>query len=356
MILWCGMAAAAPFDLTLAATAGFGEGMREAPPYYGARGAVEWPRGAFAVGADATVAIAATGRPTASLGPSLRLGPTSVPRVSAVMTAGLLAGPGVDAFVAPGLAVDLGALSRPGWRIQAAYRFAPTRGARWLEVSVGRLWPRRSAPDPMWRPEPVCDVVDEDLPPDQIPVNAALSGRFDRDGLDELGVLVVAAFVGDRVEVAGELVLPDEQGIVVWRVDGAVTTRVVGGGRIVEREFVVSDDHALWWSVSPPAPRSIGFRQARSTLDDAARATLAELAGAAGDWSFEVRGGFSEEGDTVANRQLAQARARAVAEALVTLGVAADRVTTHDEPLAVPVGRPEDHRIATVSPVPKESP
>ncbi|MEO0599927.1 MAG: OmpA family protein, partial [Myxococcota bacterium] len=122
------------------------------------------------------------------------------------------------------------------------------------------------------------------------------------------------------------------------------------------RALSISEDHALWWSVEPPKPVEIGFAQGRAVLDAASRERLDALVDNAGSWHFEVRGGFSPEGDVDANVDLARSRARAVARYLDERGLGGGRLTTGEAPLSREGVRPEAQRIAVVFPVPPEPP
>lgn len=170
------------------------------------------------------------------------------------------------------------------------------------------------------------------------------------------GSLLVSAQPGDRVRVDGREVAVGADGLAILTApEGFVTVQISGGGRSLSREAAIASGHALWIVAPPASPAELRFSLGSSALDDAAQARLAEIAANAGAWRFEVAGSYSPEGDPTANQALALARADAVARALVTAGVAADRVAVTPTPAAAPAdAAPEALRAAWVYAIPAE--
>lgn len=77
----------------------------------------------------------------------------------------------------------------------------------------------------------------------------------------------------------------------------------------------------------PDALATVLFAFASSDLDDAARGVLDALAAQHGDATLEVVGHTDFTGDPAYNHWLADLRARAVREYLVSRGLAGDRLT-----------------------------
>jgi len=198
----------------------------------------------------------------------------------------------------------------------------------------------------VWLPHPVCTWVhpDEveaslaDLPEDQAAqVRAAAYATLYTDvgGLDGAtmlparpqGALLVVGRPGDRVQLGEQQVPAGPDGVVQLAVaEGPVEVVVVGGGRSIPLSAAVSEGHGTWVRVDDPAPTAIEFGMGSHILDDAARARLALLVEHAGDWEFELQGGFSPEGNRSANIALANRRSAAVHEALLELGLPESQV------------------------------
>ena len=134
---------------------------------------------------------------------------------------------------------------------------------------------------------------------------------------------------------------------------------MTGGGRRQTLEVEVAPETALWVVPDPPGPAEVRFPSGMATLDAEARAAVQALAAAAGEWTLEVRGGFSIEGTPDRNEALASARAVAVREALLADGVDASRVRIGPNLPIDPALPPERQRVATLVPVegaPMEAP
>ncbi|MEN0060850.1 MAG: OmpA family protein [Myxococcota bacterium] len=356
-LLLASAVAAPPIDLALGGSAGLADRTQGPRSFYGVRGSFEWPRPIVAPGLTGLVGVDTSGRAVGSLSPTLRLGrpQSSRPHLTAVLGAGASVGPDVALVLSPGFALDL-PRRQSGWRLQVAYRFVPTREDWWLELTVARLFRRRSEPKPVWRAEPVCDYVDPNAPSADLLRNRSGATFPNQPTMPQAGVLVVAAYPGDAVSVDGTTVEADANGIAVHKRSGAVRVAILGGGRRIRRDLLVSEDHGLWWSVPPPEPREIGFAQGSAALSSEARTSLTDVARDAGGWRFEIRGGFSPEGDDNANRQLAEARANAVRNHLIESGLDPERLDTVEAPLDLRDAPAEGQRIALVRPLPPRRP
>lgn len=171
------------------------------------------------------------------------------------------------------------------------------------------------------------------------------------------GSLLVVAEPGDRIEVGEVEVAPEADGVATISVRaGLVELAVVGGGRRAAYEVSVEDGQALWVRAPAPSRQSVGFGMGSSRLDPAARDQLAQLVRELGDWRLAVEGGFSPEGNREANLALARARAAAVQQALLELGLPPDRVELR--PPAVPEGEgpASSQRVAVIIPLPPAVP
>lgn len=223
----------------------------------------------------------------------------------------------------------------------------------------------------VWIPHPWCRwmAVEEaqgllaELPEDvrlhilaggYVPETALVGGDLSRvlSEAPEQASLVVAAHPADIVEVDGTPV-PLQDGTLVATVpltDLVVT--VSGGGRTETHELSPANGYALWLRVSAPEPLRVQFPVNSSTLQPAQRDQIEFIAEHVGDWSFQVQGGASPEGDPVRNLALANARGEAVAKALIEAGLPADRVTYL--PSEAPTESDQDFewlRFATITPI-----
>ena len=230
----------------------------------------------------------------------------------------------------------------------------------------------------VWLPHPICQWMDieaatpllEDLPegtplrfraPGHLPVTAEAAPEMVVE-LDEApiqGSLLVIAEPSDRVIVNDSEVQPDADGVVVLTVgEELLRVEVIGGGRATVWDPVgVSDGEAVWLRADEPGPLHVTFPVDSSVLGRAGRQAITEIAGNAADWSFQVSGSFSPEGNLEHNKELAEGRAQAAAQALVDAGVSADRIEVLPPPDSV--DEQEDWaqlRGAWVVPVPGGSP
>ncbi|HMV68534.1 MAG TPA: hypothetical protein PKA64_16915, partial [Myxococcota bacterium] len=169
-----------------------------------------------------------------------------------------------------------------------------------------------------------------------------------------LGALVVIAYAGDVVRWQGADLPVDDQGVrelaVELDVDDAVL-EVVGGGRAQELPVVALSDRVTWLRAEAPEVRRVMFGLDSSELDPLARLALEELASRTGEWSWEVHGSASPEGRVDDNRALAEARAGAVRDALIQLGLPAERVVVGDLDAPDPGLPPEEQRAVRLVPV-----
>jgi outer membrane protein OmpA-like peptidoglycan-associated protein len=281
-------------------------------------------------------------------------------------------------LLSPGFALDLGPRGSTRPRIEASYDYAPGADVWRLSLAASAVFGRK-APEPepvvevpppppgtmVWLADPVCGWLDADAVLDAT-VAAEPSAWLDADGLrataaasatapEDRSNLVVAGWLGDRIEVDGQRVEMGEDGLaVVVRAPGPGEIRVVGGGRVEQLQIGVGNHQGLWFAVPPPGEVQIGFAVASARVDDVAKARLAEMAANAGAWGFEVRGGHSPEGDTPRNLALAVARAEAVAAELRALGVPTVRVAERIEVFDADAP-PETLRVAIVTPIAGEA-
>jgi len=216
-------------------------------------------------------------------------------------------------------------------------------------LAVGLAWgpPPSPPPEPevpdarIWLPHPVCawvhpddlDAVLADLPPDKQPQIHTVpfpAPDVDVSGLDGAapqpallqGALLVVGRPGDRVVVGEQEVPAGADGVVQFAVaEGPVEAEVVGGGRRLHVHAAVSKGHGTWVRIDDPVPSNIEFDMGSEVLDAASKDRLAALVSNAGDWEFELQGGFSPEGEREANISLANRRSAMVRAALLELGL-----------------------------------
>ena len=233
------------------------------------------------------------------------------------------------------------------------------------------------APDDalVWIPHPWCRwmTVDEaseilaDLPEElrlhilaggYVPESALVGGDLSLvlQEAPEQASLVVAAHPGDVVAVGPAVVTP-EDGVLVTTVPlQELTVTVTGGGRQEVHDLSPANGYALWLRTQEPGPLRVQFPVNQSTLQTAQARQIADIAERAGDWSFQVQGGASPEGDPQRNLELANARGEAVAAALVEAGLDPSRVEYL--PAQAPTESDEDYewlRFATITPIPAEA-
>lgn len=251
-------------------------------------------------------------------------------------------------------------------------------------VAVGVAWgPRPTPPSPppkpaepppedarIWLSHPVCawvhlddlDVVLADLSADeqaQVRDSVTVMLHSDEEGTaDEAlpptrpqGALLVVGRLGDRLLLQGQEVAAGADGVVQLAVaEGPLEAELIGGGRRLTVRAAVSQGHGTWVRVADPAPTAIEFAVGSETLDAEALERLAALVVNAGGWSFELQGGFSPEGDRVANIALANRRSQEVQAALLELGL------PHTQVQIVAAAVPEDatsasaRRVCTIHP------
>ncbi len=248
----------------------------------------------------------------------------------------------------------------------------------WLSVGLVHRPAERPEPQPqpvvaaepprfdaslVWVPGPVCEW----LPPDDASarfaetsadpwstprVGSRRPGADVTDSAQRRGDLVVVGFPGDVVSAAGvELTLAADG--VGWTTldEGPVDVVVRGGGRTQAEQVAVGAGATVWLTAPPPTTARISFAVGNDRLDADATAALAALARDAGRWTFSVWGSYSPEGDVAANQALATRRAEAARAALVSGGVAAERVRVEAPREPEPNLPPELQRAAVVQPV-----
>lgn len=309
---------------------------------------------------------------------SLAIGLDAVPDVQPLFQAG----GAVDVAVAPDWALRFGAgvIARGVTPDVAPDAGRFTVGFLWRPAPPPRVWPGdlpevpaplvEPAPeiilpeDAMWLPYPDCDVVSPEevarfLVEQDVARRAALAEALGVDEAEaevtpDLGGVVVVAHVGDVVRLGDAPPVPAEaDGTATLRApQGGIEVEVVGGGRREALRVVVLAGQAVYVRVGSPDTARVRFPLGSSVLSRRGRAEVEALAANTGDWTWHLVGSWSPEGDPVRNRQLAEDRARAVAEALVAAGVPDDRVVlgTVDEP--DPGLTAVDQRATKLEPVP----
>lgn len=246
----------------------------------------------------------------------------------------LHAGLGGDVFVGDHYAVRIegGVLT---------HAFADVGG----RFAVGFVWSPRKRPEPpplpvetprRWEGYPVCDWINEE---EAIAYIAAVQGsgagpsgvedevEAGADAPTMQGLVLVGA-PGDELLTADDVVIPfDDDGVVALPGSSRQALRVRGGGRLVTLGSVrASTGHARWTQVPAPKVQRIAFPQGSAVVTPAIREALAALVLNTAGWRWELHGSYSPEGHTDDNEALAAARGRAVAEALIALGLPAGQV------------------------------
>ncbi|MCB9674119.1 MAG: OmpA family protein [Alphaproteobacteria bacterium] len=381
MIAWVALALAAPrgdLEVAVRQVVGFGAN-RDIPTLVGVGGSIAYaPWKRFQLEA----AIDGGGRwgrgAWFGVGPRVRwfLGPPEKPALSLLAGGGIEIAPGTPGFVAVGAAMDALKSEGPRPRLQFEYLASPGGESRGL-LSVGMQIGRRGPPPPpepepvieptrvdargmVWVPDPVCQWLPTDeanaelerlslqLPEVHVISEALLRGP-DRAG-DQAARLFVAGSPGDRVTVDG-VTLDLAEGY-AWTdlPEGRADVVATGGGRTLSWPVGLADGHVVWLVLDGPEATRIRFGPGSAVLTPESRARIAEVARLAGDWTFDVHGSASPEGTENVNRDLEARRARAVADALIAAGVAAERVRVGAS-RAYPDLSPEDQRAAVILPV-----
>lgn len=188
---------------------------------------------------------------------------------------------------------------------------------------------------------PVCDVVTAAeaaglLPedgarvrsPGYVPAQLAQGDAVALDIAPVQGDLVVVGSPGDELRIDGNEVPLGDDGVAVVHVKaGAHEVVLVGGGRSERWEPYALEGHALWLVAGTSEDAAVLFSVGSSVVRPAARQTLTDWAARLGDWEVEVQGSFSPEGNLQANLALGKARAAAVIDVLVALGIPRERLT-----------------------------
>jgi hypothetical protein len=195
------------------------------------------------------------------------------------------------------------------------------------------------------------------LIPDRVPTDVTISSVASAEPapLPDQGSLIVVASPGDHVRL-GESTLPvGPDGVLVLTAPrGAVLLEIIGGGRIQTVQTLMPAQHAVYLRAeAPPRQLHIPFALNSDRVDDLNRAEIARVVSLAGDWSFELLGSASPEGDRKRNLALAEGRAREVQAELQRLGVPAERVRLLPAIVgeAQPGGDPAQLRYAILRPV-----
>ncbi len=171
------------------------------------------------------------------------------------------------------------------------------------------------------------------------------------------GGVVVAGTHGDLLIVRdGTLAIPTSGAAVLTAAEGAFTATVVGGGRSATVEGAVVDGFVLWLHADPAPTEVVPFALDDATVDAPSRVVLARLARHRGDHRYEVRGGYSPEGDRARNTALADRRADAVRDELIAAGVPADRVAVVPAAMGVADAAGRVAHVVPLPPQPAERP
>jgi hypothetical protein len=167
------------------------------------------------------------------------------------------------------------------------------------------------------------------------------------------GTLIVVGTPGDTVTIGERLVSVEEDGVAVISASvGRVALSVLGGGRQVEHQAMISNGHVTWLRVIPPVPLEVTFEMGSSALLPEDITRLQEIVPMLGSYSLTIEGAYSPEGRLEHNIWLANQRTQAVAEILIRAGVPEDRLLllppvspTEDDPhhkqryvMIVPIG------------------
>jgi len=295
---------------------------------------------------------------------------------------GLALRDGLSPVVGGSVFADLPSAGSPALRAQLQY-LIHSDGVGQARLSIGLLWGPRSDevvpevatnpvvedPERVFVTYPVCEwtAVDELKAVSQIlaerptmvekakqmPAKLAdvLRADFEHTEARIQGSLVISAMPSDSVTVDGRALALDDEGFAVLTVgERPHEIRVVGGGRVDQRTVGIVDGYGVWVVASEPPEQLVLFDVGGDVLSSSAATQIADIAAVAGEWSFEIRGSFSAEGDLVANRALANRRAESVGSALQQAGVAKERLTVLTAAESPKGLTPAQQRNATIRP------
>jgi outer membrane protein OmpA-like peptidoglycan-associated protein len=284
------------------------------------------------------------GDPNACLGPNFQLAARAAvgKRDAALMPAVAPPPPEVVQVPRPNLAEGMAWLPRPVCEWQPSQVAADTLFANaWrLEPLIVDASSRLSGVAPAPAPEP--EVAKE---PERRPKRRAAAVP------EDLGLLIVGSWPGDKVTIGGEDVPSAADGVVVYEgPEGAVDFEVTGGGRSEAYPVVVTPGYAVWVDVAQPPVARVLFPVNGAVLDEAAQAVVDAVASRAGTWTFSITGSYSAEGDIGRNLALARARAAATRAALIGAGVSAEAVEVGQPQPPEPGLSMEEQRAAVVRP------
>ena len=224
----------------------------------------------------------------------------------------------------------------------------------------------------VWLPHPMCQWVPigdiearlATLPPDQrLHVMAEAHATLFSDAqhisgahlrvVGPQGTLFVVGQPGDHLRLDDQDIAAGADGVVQLKVpEGNVDAVWFGGGRTQTLHASVQRNHATWVRTVQPTPIVIQFDQGSDEVDAATREQLAVLVPLAGDWVFELQGGFSPEGNRKANVDLANRRSEAVARVLVELGLPPHQVEVVAPAVPEDATRAAAQRVCTLKPRP----
>lgn len=183
-------------------------------------------------------------------------------------------------------------------------------------------------------------------------VDAAGAAGAQMEPLPPQGALTIAGTSPDRVRLTGQEARLGRTGsLSMLAGEGVVKLHVEGGGRRLDQVIAVSAGRALWVDIPDPQPLVVYFPVRSAVVDPGSRSTLKQVVADAGDWSFEVAGSASPEGDVKENEALAVARAQAVRDVLIAAGLPAERVRVGASYAPDPKLPLEEQRMARVTPV-----
>ncbi|MFZ5480186.1 MAG: OmpA family protein [Myxococcota bacterium] len=358
-----------------------------------------------ALHAEAGLQAGASGEPSpvGAAWAGLRLYPAPPSRERALLSVGAALGGGWRGDPVPhawtGAAVEAPLRAGPAIRVEAGYRFdlPGTDGASFLRVglvsrprgpaatpepapvvaSTGPPAPEEAPPPPprrfepegalVWIPHPWCEWVPasqahallgslpgdtrvEVLAPGYLPTVADSGGGDVRLApAPRQGTVVVVGSPGDRFRVGDADLPPSPSGVAVAAVpEGPVAVEVLGGGRGETLEGAVGAGYALWLRASRPPPVEVRFAEGSAQLSGVDRRRIADMAARRGDAGFDVVGSASADGTPDGNTRLADARARAVADALVAAGVPDEHVRVLPPVAGDPASDPTGDRFARI--------
>lgn len=183
-------------------------------------------------------------------------------------------------------------------------------------------------------------------------VDAAGAADAQMEPLPPQGALTLAGASADRVRLTGqEAQLGRTGSLSMLAGEGVVKLHVEGGGRRFDQVVAVSAGRALWVDIPDPQPLVVYFPVRSAVVDKGSLSTLKQVVADAGNWSFEVAGSASPEGNAAENEALAAARAAAVRDALVAAGMPPERVRLGPSYAPDATLAPEEQRMARITPV-----